>query len=181
MGRQAYVRDDGGWRCIDQAIREQSPQPIGLEAVDGTSERDVYAVGLEGEIFRYDGARFRKLDSPTNIALRDVRTVDRDRVFVCGTAGILLRGAGDHFEAVDHRSTNENLYALEWFRERLYVASLKAVYRLDGDALVPVDLGIPELTAGSLHAADGVLWSCGASHLAYTTDGVTWTPVTVAF
>ncbi len=181
MGRQVYVREGGGWRCIDQAIRQQGPQPVGFEAVDGTSERDVYAVGLEGEIFRYDGARFRKLDSPTNIALRDVRAVARDRVFVCGTAGILLRGAGDHFEAVDHRSTEENLYALEWFREQLYVATLKAVYRLDGDALVPVDLGIPDLTAGSLHAADGVLWSCGARHLASTTDGMTWTPVTVAF
>jgi hypothetical protein len=189
MGRQAYLHDDSGWRRIDQAIRASgtmgappgaAPQPLGLEAVDGTSERDVYAVGLQGEMFRYDGARFRKLDSPTNLALRDVRAVDPERCFVCGTAGILLRGAGDDFEAVDHRSTEANLYSLEWFREQLYVASLKAVYRLAGDALVPVDLGIPGLTAGNLHAADGVLWSCGARHLAFTTDGVAWTPVTVA-
>jgi hypothetical protein len=180
MSRQAYVRDDAGWRTIDRAVRERGPA-IGLEAVDGTSERDVYAVGLGGDIVRYDGSDLRKLQSPTASTLRDVRAVDRARCFACGTGGVLLRGAGDRFEVVDHRSTKANLYALEWFGGRLYVASLKTVYRLEGDALLPVDLGVPDLTAGSLHASEGRLWSCGARHLAFTEDGARWTRVDVAF
>jgi hypothetical protein len=180
IARQAYCHDAAGWRRIDHDVREQGVRPIGFESVDGTSERDVYTVGLGGEIFRYDGTRFERLESPTTQTLHDVRAAGPDHVFACGAGGVLLRGTGSRFTLVEHRATDANLYALEWFREHVYVASLTRIYRAEDDALVPVDLGIDALTTGSLHASDGVLWSCGARHLAWTADGIAWNEVSVS-
>jgi len=182
MSRQAYCRDDDDreWRRIDQAIRQRGQGVLGLEAVDGFSETDVYMVGLGGEMFRYDGTAFRKLDSPTTFSLRDVRCGAPNRVFACGPGGVLLQGSGDHFLSIDHKATDGDFYSIEWFRDALYVASLRRVYRLEDARLVPLDFGHgTEATAGHLHAADGTLWSCGAKHLSFTQDGTTWTPVRV--
>jgi hypothetical protein len=179
MSRQVYQRERAGsWVHIDAGTLTEEEVLAGFNGVDGFSLKDIYAVGFEGEVWHYDGAHWEQYDSPTNLALTRVRCVAPDAWYAVGVGGIVLRGHGDRFEAVPQDNTQDNLFGVEWFNDRLYVASLKNVYVLKGNELKKIDLGLgDEASTGDLHANDGILWSTGAHHLVYTEDGTSWTRV----
>ena len=178
MSRQAYVRGlDDKWRHIDADIMARPGEVVGLNDVDGFSESEVYAAGLNGEIWRHDGARWTQVHSPTNVQLNAVRRCG-DLIYMVGGAGVVLRGRHDHFEVVDTEPDRANLYGVDMLGDTVYVASQRKLYRLQGDSLGEVSTGLPgDITTGSLHSADGVLWSVGAKHLLTTKDGSTWKQV----
>lgn len=179
MSRQVYRREQAGqWAHIDQGVLAKPKDMVGFNSVDGFGPSDIYAVGLKGEIWHYDGKNWRQEESPTNIALQRVRCFSGKKggVYACGAGGTLLRGSPAGFEVIAPESTKDNLYGLEWFEGKLYVAGLTALYVLEDDALQPVDVGIGEgVTFGDLHANDGVMWSVGARHILTTEDGSSWT------
>jgi hypothetical protein len=77
-----------------------------------------------------------------------------------GTKG--LEGRGGRWRVIEHRSTSEYLWDLHWFGENLYLSTTRAVYTLDRDRLVLVDMGLDlPSTCYHLDAAEGLLWSIG--------------------
>ncbi|WP_206232931.1 hypothetical protein [Xanthomonas sp.] len=175
--RQAYVRDgENQWRCIDHSA-QVGDTPItdtSFESIDGFSEQEIYTVGWEGEIWKYDGSVFTQQKSPTKLALYKVRCAPDGFAYACGQLGTLLRGRGDQWEAIEHGSTREDLWGMEVFDGQLYVSSSHLVYRLEGGKLIPVDFGddAPQ-TCYHLSAADGVMWSIGPKDV-MEFDGSNW-------
>lgn len=182
MSRQVYRREGPGqWSRADagtvQALGDM--QVAGFNAIDGLSEDDLWAVGFGGEIWRRKAGRWRPLASPTNVVLTRVRAIRPDLAYAVGQRGVLLQGKGDAWTTIDHGAMEEDLWAVEWFKDQLWVASAKGLYRLtDLGRLREVDLGLGEgRTHYDLHANDGLLWSVGPKHLAWTEDGVRWNDV----
>ncbi|KFE96917.1 hypothetical protein IX38_22630 [Chryseobacterium luteum] len=161
--RQAYVRDgEDQWRCIDESA-QVGDIPItdtSFESIDGFSEQEIYTVGWEGEIWKYDGSVFSQQNSPTGLALYKVRCAPDGFVYACGQLGTLLRGRNDQWELIEHDSTKKS--------------STSFVYRLEDGKLLPVDFGddIPR-TCYHLSAADGIMWSIGAKDV-MEFDGSDW-------
>lgn len=183
MNRQVYRRKPtGGWVRADTGVVITKPSlktVHGFNSIDGRSEKDIYAAGFGGEMWRFDGKRWRQIESPTNLMLDRVRAVAKDRVYICGKEGVLLRGHLDAWEVVDHGGTDDELWDVEIFEDAIYLATDDAVFRLnDDDELEPVKLGKKNVTCGALHANDGVLMSVGRSHVLYTEDGRKWHEIT---
>jgi len=177
MSRQAYERDEQlNWRHIDADLKPTSAGVYGLNAIDGFSQKEIYSAGLDGEIWRYTGARWFQVPSPTNLMLNAVRVVGEE-VFIAGNSGVLLRGRMGVFQVAAIAPGEETLEDIEVLNGTVYCASLKNLYRFDGSALRVVDTKLGGITAGSLSAADGVLWSAGAKHLVMTEDGKKWTQI----
>jgi hypothetical protein len=181
MGRQVYRREGTDhWIRIDQnmVLPLGEITIAGLNSIDGLNEEDIYAVGYNGEIWRRAENVWKQIDSPTNVILYRVRAIKDNLVFACGQKGVLMRRAGDFFEVIAHDATTDNLWGMEWFKGRLYVSSEKRIYVLTpDDDLKHLDLGAIK-TCGHLHANDGVMWSYGTKHVAWTEDAITWHDVT---
>lgn len=176
--RQAYVREDENqWRCIDESA-QVGDTPItdtSFESVDGFSEQEIYMVGWEGEIWKYDGSLFSQQKSPTELALYKIRCAPDGFAYACGQLGTLLRGRNDQWEIIEHESTREDLWGMEVFDGQLYVSSTNFVYRLEDDKLTPVDFGDEFVqTCYLLSAADGIMWSIGFKDV-MEFDGSNWT------
>jgi hypothetical protein len=183
MRRQVYRRiGSGRWERFEKGIDtawKHPPDIAGFNAIDGLSEDDIYTVGFGGDIWHCRKGEWHKVVSPTNFIIERVRAVKPDLVFAAGRRGLLLRGHDDMWESVDQKVTRENFWGLEWFQNRLYLATRQGLFRLtDADDLEPIDDGLPKpRTYSKLHAGNGALWSFGESHLSWTTDGETWNEV----
>lgn len=178
--RQVYRRDAADrWVCIDQSMQRlaDNMEDYCFESIDGFSEEDIYAVGWEGEIWHFDGRLWERIESPTNLALYKIRCGKDGFAYACGQAGTLLRGRGVRWEVIQQQRTEEDLWGLEWFMGRLYVASTQFVYYLDADDLELVDFAddVPS-SCYHLSAIDDVLWSIGPKDL-MEFNGIDWTRV----
>jgi hypothetical protein len=178
MDRQVYRRDaPGQWTCVDQDIGKlpaADEYVFGFESIHGFDQNDIYAVGWHGEIWHFDGTRWKQIDSPVNALLNRVYCAPDGQVYVCGHGGLLLRGCGEAWEIIDHQSTTEDLWDLEWFGGKLYLSSLSTLFTLEVDRLELVETG-DEVASSCYHldAADGIMWSIGAEDILQF-DGTTW-------
>lgn len=182
MQRQVYQRiDEAKWQRMDQGILIPHGSDIitGFNSIDGFNEQDIYAVGFGGEIWHYNGRVWQQLDSPSNLIFSNVKCVPPETVYICGQIGTLLRGRGNQWEIIEHEVTTGGFFGLEWFQNKLYVASSDNIFILEDDSLKPVEtLKEKELfTSGHLHSNDSILLSVGSKHLVYT-DGKSWTEIT---
>jgi len=183
MSRQVYRREGAGiWRHRDEGtvLPLGSKIVAGFNSIDGLSEDDFYAVGFGGEIWRCLKGRWRQIESPTNVVLHRVRVVPDDLAYACGQEGVLLRGRGDEWEQIDHGATEDNLWDLEWYGDRLYLAHDDGLFTLKGaNSLEAVKFGIRgTITCRHLHANDGVLLSSGPKNVVWTSDGKKWEEIT---
>ena len=96
-------------------------------------------------------------------------------VYAAGQQGVLVKGRSGSWEVVEwDEEVSVDIWDLCWFEEKLYVATMTALYTLSGNSLVEVDFGeIPPPSCYSLTAAEGVLWSIGRDDVA-SFDGHDW-------
>ncbi|MGE8358755.1 hypothetical protein [Pseudomonas sp.] len=180
MDRQVFKRlAPGEWVALHGDMPEQPADDLvfGFEAIHGFSESDLYAVGWHGEIWYRDGERWQRCVSPVSSILSDVHCAGDGWAYACGRNGVLLKGRAGQWTAIKHDRDGTDFWSLNWFQGQLYVASLTALYVLDGEALRLVDTG--DVTPRSCHrlsSADGLLWSVGADDI-LSFDGVSWSRV----
>lgn len=177
MDRQVYRRDaTDTWTCVDGDMRHAESADIvfGFESIHGFDEKEIYAVGWFGEIWQYDGKKWVRHESPTNLILTKVFCAPDGNVYICGQRGTLIKGRGSKWEIIAEDSTDHDLWDLQWYSDKLYLSSMRLIYTLEDDELKYVDTGdeIAE-TCYHLDAADGILWSIGAKDILQF-DGHEW-------
>jgi hypothetical protein len=180
MSRQVYRRSRAGvWTPYDDGARHQPGSFLdirGFNSIHGLDERDMFAVGFDGEIWRCCEGKWTPVDSPTNVMLNVVEVVRPDVAFACGLMGTLLRGQGDAWRPIEHEATEESFVGMASFQGRLYLSDGDTVFLLENDeSLTPVDFGEGQSReVGHLHAAHGALWAFGPRLIMRTTDGANW-------
>lgn len=147
-----------------------------LNCLDGSSEQDVYVVGLQGFVAHFDGKRWQRVALNTDEHLTWVRCYGRDEVWICGYNGTVLKGnARQGFTDVSTVDDNQTWVCLSKFQDRVYLSHEDGLYVYDGQRIEEVQTGLsPELQDGwRVDHADGVLWSIGIKDLARF-DGQCW-------
>jgi hypothetical protein len=175
---QIYRRDKSSWVHFDDGVLRppRGNAPANLYCIDGNSSADIYAVGEKGLLFHYDGKRWTKLDVPTSHDLNWVRCLSPQEVYLCGDGGTVFRGSVNKWEAVSIQNNHkDDLWCAEVYRGKVYFASFKRLFRLEGRNVEALDTNLsPSPDGFRLHANDGVLWSFGSHHLCFF-DGKKWT------
>lgn len=173
---QVYRRDDAGWVHFDDGLLERkiSASALCLNSIDGSSEEDLYVVADRGRVFHFDGSRWTELDSPTNQHLERVCCVTPGEFYVCGKNGTFFKGSPNGFEDFSVRDVKEYFWDVQYYDNKVYLATLKGLFEFDGSSVNPLKTGLaPEIGGYRLAAGDGVLWSFGADDLA-SFDGKAW-------
>lgn len=178
MQRQVYRRSaSGSWQFLSAPILNKGGIK-GFNSIDGYSSDEIYAVGLDGEIWFFNGSQWRPIDSPTSVSLQRIHCCPSGRAYIVGQAGVVIVGRGDQWAPLDLGDFRDDLWGVETLNDEVFVASSKAVFKLVDESLELASIGSDGIGSASFLAADdGVLWSVGSQHLAFTIDGKHWTPV----
>jgi len=182
MNRQIYRWiGANGWDRHEEGLPKEIGlhEIVGFNAIDGSAINDLYVVGWGGEIWRNDGKGWRRIESPTNLALLDVKLINPDLIYACGQGGIIIRGSKDRWELVEYEGPEDlEFSSMAWFKDKLYLADNHALYVLDKNELSKVDFGVDGTVPSShLHANDGILLSVAGKEVFTTTDGIKWDEV----
>lgn len=180
MCRQIYVSSNGEvWDRFDFGVLDENMQinkVTGFRGIDGVSNNDLYAVGLNGEIWNYRNNIWGKMESPTNVTLEQVKVITSNKVYAIGQAGVILRGNGETWELFEQKDTEDDFWTLEWFNNSLYLATASELFIIDskGDfkQVTPKKDGPKNFSR--LRSSEGVLWSFGPEKVYWTLDGKTW-------
>lgn len=163
-------RGDALWDCLAPPTRGKP----GLEAIDGFSLDEIYAVGWKGALLELQPSAMIPQTAPTSVILTDVACAGDGQVYACGQNGVLLRGRHKRWAVICEGATDENLWSVAWFKNRLYVATILSLYTVEDDALVPVRFGEdPPTSCYRLTIAHGYLWSVGREDI-LRFDGENW-------
>jgi len=179
VANQIYRRTKSGWVHFDEGVldRRGPLKADTLFCVDGSSEEDVYAVGTAGQVWHHDGKSWQKTDAPTPRNLKWVRCLSRNELYVCGDDGrFFQRTKNEWADLSASPKITGDLWCVEVFQKKVYVAGDSGLFVLEGKKLVKVDTGFDSGEGHRLHANDGVLWSFGISALCFF-DGKKWTEV----
>jgi hypothetical protein len=180
MRRQVFQRGlkDKTWQRCDAGVLlpKKSKEVAGFLSIDGFSSSEIYAVGYGGQIWRFDGAVWRQITSPTNVRLESIRCVNDEIAIVVGLDGLILRGRDDRWDVVEQDLADETLTDVEEARGSVYISTeAGALYELDGTNLTKIDTGLEgEITTGNLHSDGETLLSVGSRNLILF-DGSDWT------
>ncbi len=80
--------------------------PVSINAMWGESSNDFYVVGNGGNIAHYNGSSWTKINSGTELSLKDIYGIGNEEVYVCGEdcskeTGILIKGSkGNKWETM---------------------------------------------------------------------------------
>ncbi len=123
------LRDDD----IVNALREKR-----LRAVAGFGDADLYAAGDGGEIWHWDGARWRRQATPASVAFVAACAAD-DRLFLADETGAIWSGRGERWTRLTSAPPFP-VVDLAWYRGQLWCGMENgALERLDGSRLVSAE------------------------------------------
>lgn len=136
-----------------------------FEDVGGVSESLLYACGIGGTVFRFDGRRWKQLDSPTDANLSGVLVESESSVYFCGDGGTLLHLRDDHWSTFDS-DPDRNYWDICRYRETPVLAHVSGLDLFDGQSFKALDPSPePDNTFYRLHALGDQLLSTGPDDL----------------
>jgi hypothetical protein len=171
------------WACgademsfFDGAVWQTQGIPAGFTCRElwGSSDHDVYAVGLGGRILHYDGSQWEELVSPTGEDLVSVWGSAPDNVLVSGNAGQVWRFDGTTWmpEATGAQDQVRDLWGFHG--ASLFAAVPTGELLRYGNDGWTTDAAVQARAVWGL-APDSVL-AIGAAGAIWWFDGTTWHP-----
>ncbi|MBW7984762.1 hypothetical protein [Enterobacillus tribolii] len=180
--RLVYKRTNMGvWKRISNGFGtgiepygEMNNPDCGFNDIDGFSEKDVYAAGGKGDIWKYDGKTWRQCAFPTDDNLYTVCCAKDGYVYV-GARKALWKGKDDQWELVCTFKHPGAMNDLRWFDEKLWLAYDYKLIMWDGQKLHNdiTHNGKKLPLSGAIDASDDMLL-VACSYSAWTYDGKDW-------
>lgn len=139
----ASVSPDGTRRDLSPGLLGTPTEGhgVGFESVSGSSLVDLVAVGWDGAIWHFDGARWEPQQSPVNRILSHVVCRADGEFWACGQMGTVVRGRRGQWRALQ-TGLRENLWSLAAFSGGMVAASVRALFRFELDADAPQVIGL---------------------------------------
>jgi hypothetical protein len=168
------------WQSLTQHIPDPPRQDHRFntfEDIDGFSERDIYCVGSEGQVFHYNGSAWRQLSLPTNAGFETVCCAGDNFVYISSDKGDTYKGRDNRWKLISQQKMSLPFRDMVWHEDRVWCTSDYGVWTIKDDVLSAVSL--PDgmnAYAGNLAAGHGVLLLAGYGGAAFLENG-RWTRI----
>lgn len=158
-----------------------SPSTNDLQAIWGSAANNLFIVGNDGVILRYDGSALAAMTSGVTESLRGVHGVAANDVFAVGSGGVILRYNGSAWSTMQNPKDFGKSLASVWGSSASNLIAVGApggAVRFNGSAWTATSTGVSSYLYGvsGLSASDAV--AVGANGEAARFDGSTWAPIT---
>lgn len=179
--RSCYRRvDTGVWDCLDAECYTAEDSSAGFMSVHGFPQKEVYAVGLRGEIWEFDGKHWIQRESGTNVDLHKVLCAADKFVYAAGMDGTILKGRHDSWAPLSDVDAGYEFWGIQDFKGKIYfTANARLVLELRKQGgLKLVDFGECPIPSTAYHLTLGAdaLYSFGAKNVVKF-DGTEWEEV----
>jgi hypothetical protein len=179
-GTQNQIHKQVGkkWERMDEGIFSPLKKQVDrcLNAIDGFSDNDIYAVGDQG-VLNWDGKKWTKLKMPTDFPFYCVLCASNGEVYVGGSGGVLLKGNASKgwIDLSNTSVTNEVFEDMAEFQGKIYITATDELISTNGKTIEKVN--VPVKGHKAYYAIDAVpdeLWTVG-DDCVLQFDGKTWT------
>ncbi|WP_157778553.1 hypothetical protein [Massilia violaceinigra] len=166
------------------------PEAFGFVDLSAFSASDMYAVGGEGDVWRFDGVKWHNCPLPTNADLQSVCCAGDGLVYITEMNGSVWAGRADSWKRVANADINAGHQPVDavWFNNRLYLGAQQGIFTIDSKKkeVVPlqsVERGAPNPTNGGRLdlSQDGKFLLTAGPYGACLNDGTGWRRLFSAF
>ncbi|MFK1554663.1 hypothetical protein ACIUZB_30185 [Pseudomonas aeruginosa] len=176
-GRVAGVRQGKNkWKWLTPDVPfDMSTEALsaGFDVIDGFSQQDVYAAGGKGDVWHCNGKVWRRVDFPSNVAIKAMCCGAGGRAYISGYEGLTFVGREDSWKPVKKREVIPlGFKDMVWYEDRVWCTNDSGVWWIINDEIVPADIpAFAKVSSGNLSARDGVLLLAGFFGAAYLENG----------
>lgn len=177
--REIHKRVDiGKWEPMmngfNQPRYDNSWEDWGFRDMDGPNEKNLYAVGGNGDVWRYDGEKWHWCDFPSNQELATVTVAPDGQVYISGLGGSLWAGKENTWKQLAKGGSSINYNDSVWFNNQLWLCSDYRLEVWDGKTLDrPIHNGETKILSGHMDAHENLLIVAGMSQV-HAFDGKEW-------
>jgi len=168
------------WTALKKGLGgddDEVSQDEGFNALDGYGPEELYAAGGAGDLWRFDGSAWQRIELGSNVEINDLCCGEDGLVYVVGDAGTLIVGRGDVWAQVDQDVEDDDLDSVAWFDGRAWISTSMHLYAFADGKLARVDVRTADDEVQWTHAlvatGGGLLVSAGPKD-AFAFDGDEW-------
>ena len=167
------IAHEGNGMAVPKASRSGSSNSH-FEAIDAYGPNDIYCVGGVGEVWHFNGLKWRQCPMPTNWNLESVCCAGDGFVYIGAPGGSIIKGRHDSWKFIHKGEMTLSFKDMVWFADKLWCTSDYGVWVVENDTLVEAKLPAEiSVCAGNLSVGDGVMLLAGV-HGAALFDGKKW-------
>ncbi len=151
--------------------------PIGFRCFDGFDEKELYAGGINGDFWHYNGLHWQKRHLPSDNDIINISCASDGFVYVVDESSKIIKGRLGQWQVLDLNNAfftqGENSTA--WFQDQLYLISNSELCVLEENTIRPVSFPSKWSYVNVEHvkaSADALM--CYGLHSAYLFDGKEW-------
>lgn len=175
MRRQVYKRSkENVWMNIDDEVAYQGDDiAVGFNTIGGFNVEELYAAGLNGEIWGYDGGKWNEIQSPTNVHLHSICCASDKNVYIGGNSGLFIRGRYNAWDILDS-NIEETIWDIHCFGDILYLLTNNGVYRYVDQELEKIKDNLLDYEGFvRISSSNDRLWVFGQKKIVQY-DGLSW-------
>ena len=158
--------DRNRWEALEKGIivptGDERIFSAGFRRIDGFSESDIYAGGGEGDLWHFDGDKWRQISFPTNMSIESICCGQDGSVYIGSLKGTVFKGRDDQWKMIHEGKLSLPFRQMVWFQDRVWATSDYGVWQIVNDEVVEPELP-PEVRecVGYISCTDEILVLAG--------------------
>jgi hypothetical protein len=170
-----YRMGKNNWKSLTQGLPfkyDSDWRTAGFDDIDGFTQSDIYCVGGKGDVWHFDGNKWKQIHFPGNLVLYTVCCASDGYVYISGYGGTTFKGRGDQWKQIYKGQMTIPFKDMVWYENKVWCTSDYGLWVIENDTVIEADVD-PEVKvcSGYLSAEAGVLLLGGYNGAAYKENG----------